>query len=151
MLKGVTFDLGGTLVLGELNKVQFRNLLLNYLKKLGFVGTVKWIRDVRKKVTEGLVATRSLNREIRFEDLYQSILFRLGLHPEEEAVKQIHTLYIRSFKVELLPEAEAVLKFLKKRHKLAIISNAISNIPRESIKKFRLGKYFDSIMVSRDM
>jgi HAD superfamily hydrolase (TIGR01549 family) len=151
MLKGVTFDFGGTLAFGELNKAQFRNSFINYIKKLGFSGKVKQIRDARKKVVGSLVATRSLNREIRFEDLYQSLLFRLGLHPEKEVIKHIHVLYIRSFKVELFPEAEGVLKFLKRRYKLAIISNAISNLPRESIMKFRLGRYLDSIVVSRDI
>lgn len=151
MLKGVTFDFGGTLTFGELNKAQFRNSFLNYLHQLGFSGTVKQIKNARQKVTEGLTVARSLNREIRFEDLYQIILFRLGLHPEKEVVKHIHTLYIRSFKVELFPGVEEVLKFLKRRYKLAIISNAISNLPREAIKKLRLDKYLDSIVISRDI
>jgi putative hydrolase of the HAD superfamily len=40
---------------------------------------------------------------------------------------------------------------LSKKYILAIISNAISEIPRETIEKSDLNKYFTKIVISRDL
>ena len=83
-IKGVTFDFGGTLVQGDLNKVDFRKRLFEYLCSLGFSGGEARLIKAMKGMLERLNKARILNREIRFEDLYQRMLFDRGLCPDTE-------------------------------------------------------------------
>jgi len=151
MIKGVTFDFGGTLALGDLDKKGFGSRLFEYVRSLGFSGGEIQLSKARNGMLEKLMKARSYNREIRLEDLYQGMLFELGLHPEREYIDYIHQLYIRSFKVELLPGVKEALEVLNERYSLAVISNAMSDAPRNSIKKFGLDKYLDAIVISRDL
>lgn len=150
-IKGVTFDFGGTLALGNLDKEDFRSRLFKYIRSLGFSGGKAQVNKARRGMLERLTKARSQNRELRLEDLYQGMLFKLGLHPEREYIDYIHQLYIRSFKVELIPSVRKVLKFLDERYSLAVISNAMSDVPRHAVKKFGLGTYLDAVVISRDL
>ncbi len=151
MIKAVTFDFGGTIATGDLDKKEYRIRLLEYLRSLGFSGRNAEFDKARRGMLKRLMRARSLNREIRIEDLYQGMLFKLGLHPEREVIDHIHDLYIRLFKADLVPTAEHVLKFLHKRYDLAVISNAMSNVPRRAIKKSGLERYLEVVVISRDL
>ena len=151
MIKGILFDFGGTLALGDLDKDYFTTSFLEYIRSLGFRGRKSQYEKARKGMFEKLMKARSINREIRLEELYQGLLFKLGLHPSEEVIDYIHQLYIRSFNVELVPGLKEVLEFLKERYSLAVISNSMSDVPRQAIKKFNLEPYFDTVVISRDI
>ena len=151
IVKGVLFDFGGTLALGDLNKEEFRNSLFEYIRSLGFNGTESRFKRVRRGMFERLMKARSQKREMRIEDLYQGMFFDLGLHPEKVALDYIHDLYIRSFNVELVNGVKDVLEYLNERYNLAIVSNSMSNVARHAIKRFNLEKYFDMIVISRDL
>ena len=151
MIKGITFDFGGTLATGDLDKEEYRIRLLEYLRSLGFSGRNAQFDKARRGMLKRLMKARSLNREIRIEDLYQGMLFKLGLHPEREVIDHIHDLYIRSFKVDLVPSAVHVLESLHKRYDLAVISNAMSNVPRQAIKRSELEWCLDAVVISRDL
>ena len=150
-IKGVTFDFGGTLALGDLDKQGLTDRLLEYLRSLGFSGGEARLRKARNGMLERLMRARTYNREIRLEDLYQGMLFKIGLHPEPDVLDHIHQLYIRSFGVELVPGVKEVLEFLTGKYCLAVVSNAISEVPRHALRKCDLEKYFDSVTVSRDI
>ncbi len=150
-VKGVTFDFGGTLTTGDLDKEGLKERLLGYLRSLGFSGGETQLSKARNGMLESLMKARTRNREIRLEDLYGGMLFKIGLHPEAEVIDHIHQLYIRSFRVELVPGVKEVLKPLSKKYSLAVISNAISEVPRHAVRKFGLEKYFDFVTVSRDI
>lgn len=151
MIRGVTFDFGGTLVQGAFDKGAFRSSLLDYIRSLGFSRGEDQVSKARSGMLERLRKARSLNREIRLEDLYQDMLFKLGLSPEREVIDYIHQLYIRSFKMELVPGVEEVFEVLNERYKLAVVSNAMSDAPMYAIKKFGLGRYLDAVVISRDL
>jgi len=150
-IKGVTFDFGGTLALGDLDKQGLRENLLGYLRSLGFSGQEAQVRKARNGMLERLMRAQAQNREIRIEDLYQGMLFRIGLHPESDVIDYIHQLYIRSFQVELVPSAKEVLESLSAKYRLAVVSNAISDVARHALKKFDLEEYFHSVIISRDI
>jgi len=150
-IKGVTFDFGETLALGDLDKEDFQNKLFLYLRNLGFSGRKSLLSKARNRMLGILMNVRRHNREMRLEDLYQGMLFELGLHPERETIDYIHQLYIQSFKVELIAGVEKILEFLRDKYNLAVISNAMSDVPRQAIKRFGLEKYLDSIVISRDL
>jgi putative hydrolase of the HAD superfamily len=151
MIKAITIDFGGTLASGDLDKDYFLNELLKYIRSLGFKGTVAQLKRARNKMFAKLMKVRRLNRELRLEDLYQGMLFQIGLHPNYEVIENIHQLYMQSFNTDLLPHTDTVLQKLYKNYRLAVISNAMSNIPRHAIDKFGLGRYFQAIVISRDL
>jgi len=151
MIKAVTLDFGGTLADGDLDKESFRIRLIGYLHSLGFTGGEARLMKVINGALEKMERARRLNREIRIEEFYSFVLSKLGIPPEDHALEYIHKLYLNSFQVEVLPEAERVLKYLKGKYRLAVISNASSELPRYAIKKLGLEKYFEVIVLSRDI
>lgn len=150
-IRGVTFDFGGTLAQGELDKNRFTDRLLVYLRSLGFSGREAQLRQARNGMLERLMRARARNREIRLEDLYQGVLFEIGIHPEPDVIDHIHQLYIGSFEVELVPGVGEVLEFLSAEYRLAVVSNAISDVPRYALKRFDLEKYLNTVTISRDI
>jgi putative hydrolase of the HAD superfamily len=150
-IRAITFDFGGTLASGNLDKRSYRNALLRYLHAIGYSGSEAQLGKARKGMLERLAKARKHNMEIRFEDLYQGLLFKLGLHTEPEIIDHIHQLYVKFFKTDLIHGTEEVLKTLSTKYKIALISNAVSNIPRLAIEKYDLMKYFKVIVVSRDL
>lgn len=151
IIKGVLLDFGGTIVRGDLNKKVFRRSLFNYIHSIGYHDTESCFRKTQRKMLEKLMKVRSLHKEIRLEDLYQGMFFKLGLHPAKEAIDYIHDLYIRSFNVELVDGVKKVLDYLSEKYTLAIVSNSMSNVARHAIRKFNLEKYFDTVVISRDL
>ncbi len=147
----MTFDFGGTLVQGDLDKEAFGERLFNYIRSLGVSVSEKRLRSASISILEKLKKIRSSNKEIPLEDLYGIMLRKLGIPSEESLLSHIHELYIDSFKIELVEGVENTLKRLMKKYRLAVISNASSNIVKYAIKKFDLQKYFDVVTVSRDI
>lgn len=150
-IKAVTLDFGGTLAEGELDRNLFRERLFSYLHSLGFSGGEYKLTKALKGMLEKLTRIRKLNREIRIEEFYTSVLSRLGVHPEDHVLEYIHELYLESFQIEIIPEVEKILEYLRGKYRLAVISNASSEIPRYSIRKFGLERYFDAIVISKDI
>lgn len=150
-LKAVTFDFGGTLVQGDLDKEAFGDQLSSYIRSLGVSVSEKQLRNASLSILEKLRKIRSSDREIPLEDLYGIMLRKLGIPPKEYFLSQIHEFYIDSFKIELVEGVEDTLRRLMKKYRLAVISNASSNIVKYAIKKFDLQKYFDVVTVSRDV
>ncbi len=150
-IEAVTFDFGGTLAHGNLDKESYKNALFRYLRSLGFSGGNSQLRKARNGMLERLSKAQKRNRELRFEDLYQGLLFNLGIHPTQKHLDYIQQLYFRFFKIEIVPGAKEMLARLSKRYKLAIISNATSNASRVTLEKNGLDQYFDSIVISRDL
>ena len=150
-IKGVTFDFGGTLAGGDLDKQGLRSKLLEYFQSLGFSGGEARLSKARSGMLAGLMRARRQNREIRLEALYQGMLFKIGIHPEREIIDHIHQLYIRSFNVELVPGVKEVLEPLSEKYRLGVVSNAMSEVPRQALERSDLRKHFISITISRDI
>jgi len=151
LLKCITLDFGGTLANGELNKRAFHIRLFKYVKNLGYKGTKVQFNRARNHMLKSLKEARRINREIRLENLYPQLFLELMLHPEKEAINQIHKMYIQSFTSILIPNVPEVLKYLRKKYKLAVISNSMSDVPRHFINSTGIDKYFEAIVISRDI
>jgi len=150
-IKAITFDFGGTLANGELDKEDYKRSLIDYFRSLGFSGGEAMLNNARKGMLERLRKAQKRNRELRFEDLYQGLLFNLGLHPTQENLDYIQQLYYRFFRIELVPGVPEMLLELSGKYKLAIISNMISNASRLVLDKHDLEQYFDGVVLSRDL
>ena len=150
-IRAVTFDFGGTLAVGELDKENYRIALVDYIFRLGYSGGRARLSKARNAMLERLKKAQEKNRELRFEDMYQGLFFDLGLHPEQENLDYIEQLYYSFFRIDLVPGIRKMLADLSERYKLAIISNVTSNVSRLALQKFDLEKYFDYVVLSRDL
>jgi len=147
----VIFDFGGTLVGGKLDVEGYRQRLLDYIRNLGYRVSESSLRKAIDGMLAKLRKAREKNKEIRFEELYSSVLLRLRINPTEEVLDHIYELYKRSYLFETVPGAEEALQSLYGKYKLAVISNATSQLPRFALKKSGLSKFFQVVVVSRDL
>lgn len=150
-IETVTFDVGGTLAQGELDTEQYTKTLQAYFRSLGFAGGSAQLNRAKQGMLERIRHAQRQNRELRFEEAYQGLVFDLGLHPTPEIITYIQQVYYRFFRMELVPQVEDVLKTLSHRYKLAIISNIISNVSRYAFHKAGLDRFFEQIVLSRDL
>jgi putative hydrolase of the HAD superfamily len=151
LIKAVTFDFGETLATGKLDAEVYRKRLLDYIHSLGYaVGEV----SLKKTIDGMLVKLRKKwekNLELTFEELYASVLYKLGIATSEEILSHIYELYLQSFPSQVIHGTEEVLATLQGRYKLAVISNAISNFPRHTLSRYGLDRFFQVVVVSRDI
>jgi HAD superfamily hydrolase (TIGR01549 family) len=149
--KAITFDFGGTLVHGSLDKDNYKEALVDYFFRLGFSGGKDRINEARKAMRKRLRKAHEKNRELRFEDLYQGLLFDLELHPTYKRLDYILQLYYSFFRIDFVPGVKEMLINLGGKYKLAIISNVTSNISSFVLKKYDIRQYFDYVVLSRDL
>lgn len=150
-IKAVTFDLDGTLAYGALDSESYQKELVNYLHKIGYSGGKGTINKARQAMLEKMRRHHARNIELRFDLLYSNMLFDLGLEITQERLEHIEGLYNRFYKIEVLPGVKEMLAELSKKYKLAVVANVITNVSRLALQKLELAKYFDYIVLSRDL
>jgi HAD superfamily hydrolase (TIGR01549 family) len=150
-IKAITFDLDGTLAQGALDSENYESALLDYLHRIGYSGGSATLNKSRQAMLERLRKSHAKNIELRFDLLYSNLLFDLGLDITQERLEYIESLYNRFFRIDIVPGVKEMLVDLSGRYKLAIVSNAISNVSRLALQKLDLAKYFDYIVLSRDL
>jgi HAD superfamily hydrolase (TIGR01549 family) len=150
-IKAITFDLDGTLAQGALDSENYESALLDYLHRIGYSGGSATLNKSRQAMLERLRKSHAKNIELRFDLLYSNLLFDLGLDITQERLEYIEGLYNRFFRIDIVPGVKEMLVDLSGRYNLAIVSNAISNVSRFALQKFDLAKYFDYIVLSRDL
>jgi putative hydrolase of the HAD superfamily len=150
-IKAITFDFGGTIANGDFDSENYNRAILDYMFRLGFSGGKAKFIKARKAMLTRLRKARERNREIRLEELYSDLLVDLELQPTQETLAYLEQLYYHFFKIKLITGVRELLDDLKRNYKLAIISNIMSNASRLALKKFNLEKYFDPVVLSRDL
>jgi HAD superfamily hydrolase (TIGR01549 family) len=150
-IKAITFDLDGTLAHGALDSENYQRALIDYLHKIGYSGENATLNNARQAMLERMRRSQARNIELRFDLLYSDLLFNLGLDITQERLEYIEGLYNRFFRIEMLPGVKEMLGDLSGRYKLAIVANAITNVSRLALQKLDVAKYFDYIVLSRDL
>lgn len=136
---------------GKLDVEGYRQQLLDYIRSLGYHVSENSLRKAIDGMLVKLRKAHERNKELKFEELYSSVLLRLGINPTEEVLDQIYELYKRSYLLEIIPGAEKTLQALHGKYKLAVVSNATSHLPRFALEKSGLRKFFQVVVVSRDL
>ena len=76
------------------------------------------------------------------------VLRELGCFDEELAQKLSNRYAeLRDQCLELFPEAEEVLTYLRSHYKLGLITNGPADVQRQEIETLKLSKYFDHILI----
>lgn len=147
----MTFDFGGTLATGKLDAETYREGLLNYLHSLGYRVSKASLGEAISGMLSKLERIQAKNLELKFEEVYAGVLSNLGIPPREEFLDHIYQLFSENFHSEIVPGAEWVLGVLHPKYKLAVISNATSNLCRRILRENGLDKFFQVIVISRDL
>jgi HAD superfamily hydrolase (TIGR01549 family) len=150
-IKAITFDLDGTLAHGALDNENYEKALLDYLHNIGYSGGTATLNKSRQAMLERQRKSQARNIELRFDLLYSNLLFDLGLDITQERLEYIEDLYNRFFRIDIVSGVKEMLVDLSKKCKLAIVANAITNVSRFALQKLDLAKYFDCIVLSRDL
>lgn len=148
-LKGVLIDFGHTLAyLNEDNVRSYREELVSLFTKYGFKGTLDDLSSVLDRTyrnsTEGEVKT--------VYELWKLILKNLGIPENSILIKEL--IRLRKHFVEarwrLYDKVFLVLSTLKKKYKLALVSNCFVGL-YDVLKALDLTKFFEQIILSYEM
>jgi putative hydrolase of the HAD superfamily len=150
-IKAITFGLDGTLAYGALDSESYQKELVNYLRKIGYSEGKGTINKARQAMLEKMKRHQARNIELRFDLLYSNMLFDLGLEITQERLEHIEDLYNRFYTIDVFPGVKEMLEDLNGKYHLAIVANAITNVSRLALEKLDLAKYFDYIVLSRDL
>lgn len=151
MVKAITFDIGGTLAEGDLDKKAFASMVIEYLSGLGFKVSRKAYKRSLGLAMRKLQAVRASGREMDFNSFYSLVLSGIGVSPDEELLSDLRALYFRCFRSELIPGAEDVIKALSEEYIIGVVSNALTEWPRVFLEAVGLAEYFSFIIVSCDV
>jgi len=148
MIRGVTFDIGGTLSKGKLNEERFFKDAVKAISSLGYNVDVNAFKQALKKAKKKFKHLWLSGRETNFKEFYSLVLLDLGVKPEEELLKRLRNAYFDNLNMSALPGAKKVIQILSRNLKLGIISNSISGWPRIFLDREGITSYFDVISIS---
>ena len=150
-IKAVILDFGGTLASGSIDWDEYHNSIWRYLTGIGYNIEKTQLKKAISSALQELEKIRSRGLELTHEEVYGSALGRLGIIPEEKILDEIHEIFKHHYVSTFYPCTEDVLEKLHKKYKLALISNTISDQPRELLEEKKLDHLFEVIICSRDL
>ncbi len=151
MILAVTFDVGGTLASGELDRDAYVERVVSHLRGMGYPVTVASYRRALRPSMEKLGRFRSRGREMRFEDFYSEVLRRLHIPPTADLIDDIRHLYRLSFPQNVKEGVVEALNALRGAYRLAVISNSMSLLPKLFLEESGLSEYFEVVVISGEV
>ena len=144
MIKAVLFDFDGTLSNRQINAYSiFKDLLKPYFKDFNDYEFEAVLQDLLTDDCNGTINVRF--RLLPFVDKYKEYF------GEEEIEKFSKEYYDHMGEYTVLqPKTIDVLKALKGKYKLGIVTNGISKCQHDKIEHVGISEYFDEIIVSGD-
>ncbi len=148
--KAVILDFGGTLAEGGLEWEPYHESIRIILTGRGYGVERGELRRAHQGAHQSLNRVRARGRERTFEEVYGDFLGRLGVPADDELLDALHRNFKANYRNDILPCVEGVLRELSGRYKVALLSNTMSDQPRELLMEAGLDGYFDLIVCSRD-
>jgi putative hydrolase of the HAD superfamily len=150
-IKAVFLDFGGTLAYGGIDWDEYHRAVRTLLASWGLeIEPIKLKKAIRASLEE-LRRHRSKGLEKTHEEVYGSALRRLGIPADDVKMKMIHDTFKKHYISTFYPCTEETLKKLVERYKIALISNTMSDQPREMLEETGMDSLFDLIICSRDL
>lgn len=147
-IKAVTFDVGGTLAKGNLDRRLYESRATDYLRRSGFDRTLEDYRVAVRGALEELGRVRQDHLELKFEEFCSIILRNLSVAPSKELIDGIRSIYFECFPQTERAGSRRVLDGLSKEHDLAVVSNSMSLLPKRFLEENGLAEYFKLFVIS---
>jgi FMN phosphatase YigB (HAD superfamily) len=150
-IEAVTFDIGGTLARGNLNKRLYGTRAMSYLRSNGFeVNQKNWSKAISKSLEELRVKREKL-LELRFEEFCSITLQALGIPPIPELLEGIRSIYFECFPQTERRWGRNAVAELAKSYALGAISNSMSMLPKHFLEQSGFVKYFKVVVISGEV
>jgi HAD superfamily hydrolase (TIGR01662 family) len=150
-IKAVILDFGGTLASGAIDWDEYHEAIGVLLVGLGYNIEISHLKKAIASALKELQRIRSRGLEMTYEEVYGSVLEGLGIIPNEEILGMAHGVFKKHYVSKFYPCTEEVLRKLHLNYKLALISNTMSDQPREQLEEAILDSLFEVIVCSRDL
>lgn len=151
MVKAVLFDFGNTLFLFHIDVEELDRHTLQLLNQEGYQVSYEAFMEAMERIQGERERLYESHIELPSEQMYTRLLLALGIPPPKDLVERLHHLYCQHFTYQMRPETEEVLRELKTRFKLGIVSNSTSLAPAHILRETGLEGYFALILLSRDL
>ena len=148
--KAVILDFGGTLAEGGLEWDPYHEAIRIILTGNGYGVEMGELRRALHGALQSLNRVRARGKERTFEEVYSDFLGRLGIPVEPGLLELLHDNFKVHYRNDFFHCVEEVIRELSGRYKVALLSNTMSDQPRELLEDSGLDKYFDLIVCSRD-
>ncbi len=148
--KAVILDFGGTLAEGGLEWEPYHEAIRVILTGRGYGVDKGELRRALHGALQSLNRVRARGKERTFEEVYGDFLSRLGIPVDAELLDVLHANFKAYYRNDMFHCVEDVLRELSEKYKLALLSNTMSDQPRELLEEGGLECYFDLIVCSRD-
>ncbi len=151
MIKAVIFDYGGTLaesktpwdIVSEKAVKRLSNDDVN-IKAVDFqnavMDTVEWRRTIHME-----------GKEVDSHEFFNHALGILGLSTGRDTTDELEMYVYESSETEWLADLETLLSSLSENYKLALLSNAWLEAPRQILRDKGYGRWFDVMVCSYDI
>jgi HAD superfamily hydrolase (TIGR01549 family) len=150
-IKAVIMDFGGTLAEGHIDWSEFHMAVHGYLKGLGYSYSFREISRGMSSALDRLNNVRHRGDELTFEENYDYFLGKMGVPSSPETLTDLHDIFKVHYKSTFYHCIPEVLIRLSGGYKLAILSNTMSDQPREMIVDAGYSDYFEMVVCSRDL
>jgi len=148
--KAVILDFGGTLSDGGLEWGPYHEAIRIILTGRGYDVEMEELKRTLNGALQALNRVRARGRERTFEEVYADFLGRLGILVDAELLRLLYDNFKVYYRSEYYHCVEDVLRELSAKYKVALLSNTMSDQPRELLEDSGLDRYFDVIVCSRD-
>lgn len=152
MIKALLFDLDNTLYDYEICHKFAMKAVYNEFRKIykcDYEEFEKIYNEARQKIHLELSGSASEhNRIIYFQRIFENLKKSVSV----DEILTLYDLYYKAFfkKMKPYPYVVQSLKTLKKKYKLAIVTNLLSEIQLRKLKHLKLSKYFDVFVSSEE-
>lgn len=149
-IKAVILDFGGTLAEGGLELEPYHDAIRIILTGRGYAVEAGELRRALHWALQSLNRVRARGKEKTFEEVYGNFLGRLGVPADDDLLEVLHRNFKTYYRNDFLYCVEDVLRWLSDRYKVALLSNTMSDQPRELLEESGFDAYFDLVVCSRD-
>ncbi len=150
-VKAVFLDFGGTLAYGGIDWEEYHRAVRVLLASLGYDIEQNRLKKAISASLQELRRHRAKGLEKTNEEIYGAALRRVGIPADDDTLEMIHDAFKRHYISTFYPCTEGTLRRLAERYKLALISNTMSDQPREMLEETGLDSLFETIICSRDL
>ena len=150
-VKAVFLDFGGTLAYGGIDWGDYHMAVRVLLASLGYNLDAASLKKAVGAALLELQRHRSKGLEKTHEEFYRKVLRKVGILADDDTLKMILDTFKNYYVSTFYPCTEEVLKKLSESYRLVLISNTMSNQPREMLEKTGMDNLFELIICSMDL
>ncbi len=151
MIKAVIFDYGGTLADSN---TSWDNVSEKAVERLSLDGIDVKAIDFQNAIMDTVEWRKTIHTEGREADSHEFFNHALGIlghFASRDATDELEMYVYEAGETEWLTDLETLLSSLSENYKIALLSNAWLEAPRQTLRDKGYGRWFDAMVCSYDI